>query len=326
MPKKKTVVCCDACGPLTDPQAGSTPLTALQAQAADRLSAFEDDLRRRLNTIPGTDSRLKEAMHYAVFNGGKRLRPLLTFASAEALQLDLTQAQAPACAVELIHCYSLVHDDLPAMDDDDLRRGRPTVHLAFDEATAILTGDALQALAYETLVLDPLLNQQPEAAARMVADLGRACGADGMAGGQALDLAMEGQRPNQAELEHMYALKTGALMRSAVTLPLAYRPELDAAVVEGLRTFGEHIGLAFQIRDDLLEVEGDTAQIGKSTDSDQRHDKATWPSLYGIDAAKTRINDLHGQAMAALNPALDALESDGNGLIWLADQLIHRHW
>ena len=301
-------------------------MTTFQAHAADLLSGFENELRQRLNAVPGTNSRLKEAMHYAIFNGGKRLRPLLTFASAEALNVALGHAQAPACAVELIHCYSLVHDDLPAMDDDDLRRGRPTVHLAFDEATAILTGDALQALAYETLVLDPLLNQQPEAAARMVADLGRACGADGMAGGQALDLALEGQRPSQSELEHMYALKTGALMRSAVTLPLAYRSDVDPAVIDGFKAFGEHIGLAFQIRDDLLEVEGDTAQIGKSADSDQRQDKATWPSLFGVDAARARLSELHNQAMAALEPALKQLDRDGNGLIWLADQLIHRHW
>lgn len=300
-------------------------MSDFQARSSALLRSFEAQLKARLEQVPGRDSRLKEAMHYAVFNGGKRLRPLLTYASAEALALPIALAHAPACAVELIHCYSLVHDDLPAMDDDDLRRGRPTVHLAFDEATAILAGDALQALAYETLALDPDLNTEPAAVAQMVADLGRACGADGMAGGQAIDLALEGQQPDQATLERMYALKTGALICSAVTLPLACRPTLDASVKAGFQVFGQRIGLAFQIRDDLLEVEGDRERIGKSPHSDQRHDKATWPARFGVAAAKSRIEVLHEEAMAALHGALAALDQPpGDGLISLADQLIHR--
>ncbi len=288
------------------------------------LSHFEDSLKARLIATPGTDTRLKEAMHYSVFNGGKRLRPLLVFASAEALGLDPNTILAPACAVELIHCYSLVHDDLPAMDDDDLRRGRPTTHLAFDEATAILVGDALQALAYQLMADDPLRQSHPEGVLRMLLELTDACGADGMAGGQAWDLQLEKQSPDQATLEHMFALKTGALIRASVMMPCLLIDGLSDHALEHLRAFGEHIGLAFQIRDDLLDIEGEAEIIGKPTGSDIAKDKATWPSLFGMDEAKQRINELHDQAMAALQQAQNELKGDQEGLVWLANQLTQR--
>ena len=288
------------------------------------LSHFEDGLKARLIATPGTDTRLKEAMHYSVFNGGKRLRPLLVFASAEALGLDPNTILAPACAVELIHCYSLVHDDLPAMDDDDLRRGRPTTHLAFDEATAILVGDALQALAYQLMADDPLRQSHPEGVLRMLLELTYACGADGMAGGQAWDLQLEKQSPDQATLEHMFALKTGALIRASVMMPCLLIDGLSDHALEHLRAFGEHIGLAFQIRDDLLDIEGEAEIIGKPTGSDIAKDKATWPGLFGMDEAKQRINELHDQAMAALRQAQNELKGDQEGLVWLANQLTQR--
>lgn len=288
------------------------------------LSHFEDSLKARLIATPGTDTRLKEAMHYSVFNGGKRLRPLLVFASAEALGLDPNTTLAPACAVELIHCYSLVHDDLPAMDDDDLRRGRPTTHLAFDEATAILVGDALQALAYQLMADDPLCQSHPQDVLRMLSELTDACGADGMAGGQAWDLQLEKQSPDQATLEQMFALKTGALIRASVMMPCLLVDGLSDHALEHLRAFGDHIGLAFQIRDDLLDIEGEAEIIGKPTGSDLAKDKATWPGLFGMHQAKQRINTLYDQAMASLEHAQSELKGNPEGLVWLANQLTQR--
>lgn len=290
----------------------------------DYLALFEAELTQRLMAQPGVDTRLKEAMHYAVFNGGKRLRPLLVFASAEALDLDPHTVQAMACAVELIHCYSLVHDDLPAMDDDDLRRGRPTTHLAYDEATAILVGDALQALAYQLLASDPLSRSNPVGALDMLNELTEACGADGMAGGQAWDLALEQQQPAQEILEQMFAMKTGALIRASVLMPCLNARILSHGALAQLRAFGDHLGLAFQIRDDLLDIEGEAAIIGKPTGSDEAKAKATWPGLFGIEAAKQRIDELHQHAISALSAAEPELPGESQGLIWLADQLSHR--
>lgn len=289
-------------------------------RAEDRVCRLEAELQRRLDTSLQADSRLSQAMRYAVFNGGKRLRPLLVYASGQALGLKLGQLDGAACAVELIHCYSLVHDDLPAMDDDDLRRGRATTHLAFDEATAILAGDALQALAFQTLAADPELNRSRPAGLNMIAELAAACGAAGMAGGQAQDLELEHQRPDRQTVETMFRLKTGALIRAAVVMPVALRPELPRPQVEALREFGEQIGLAFQIRDDLLDIEGETAVIGKTAGADQALGKATWPGLFGVEAARARIDELDAEARAALR------RIDGNtaDLHWLADRLLHR--
>lgn len=288
------------------------------------LDVFEDQLKNRLVATPGTDTQLKEAMHYSVFNGGKRLRPLLVFAAAEAIGIETESVLAPACAVELIHCYSLVHDDLPAMDDDDLRRGRPTTHLAFDEATAILVGDALQALAYQLLAEDALIQTHPTGVLRMLQELTDACGADGMAGGQAWDLQLEKQHPNQLTLEHMFAMKTGALIRASVLMPCLLVDNLSTPALQSLRDFGDRVGLAFQIRDDLLDVEGEAEVIGKPTGSDAAKQKATWPGLFGLDAAKHRIVELHDQAMTSLNLAKPELKGDTAGLEWLADQLTQR--
>jgi geranylgeranyl pyrophosphate synthase len=259
-------------------------------------------------------------MRYALLNGGKRLRPQLVYASAEALGLDAKRLDAAACAVEMIHCYSLVHDDLPAMDDDDLRRGRPTLHLAFDEATAILAGDALQALAFEALAAEPDLNHPLPAAAAMIKELASACGVAGMAGGQAQDMALEHQRPDRETLETMFRLKTGALIRAAVMMPTALVPDLPVAQVDNLRAFAELIGLAFQIRDDLLDVEGQTEVIGKTAGADEAHGKATWPGLFGIEAAYQRIEELDVRARSALS----GVKGNTEALHWLADRLLHR--
>lgn len=289
---------------------------------ADRCGTLIERANRVLESTLGKagDDRLRQAMHYVVFNGGKRLRPLLVYASGEALNIPIEQLDAPACAVELIHCYSLAHDDLPAMDDDDLRRGQPTAHLAFDEATAILAGDALQALAFEALASAPALKPHPAAAVSMLADLTRACGASGMAGGQALDLQMEGSRPKQTAVEHMLSLKTGALIQAAVVMPWRLSDNPDPAVRQHLARFADAIGLAFQIRDDLLDIEGDPSVTGKASGADQAHDKASWPGLFGIEAARQRIEQLAADATESLRQ----VPGNTQGLFWLAKRLIRR--
>ena len=259
--------------------------------------------------------RLHQAMRQAVFNGGKRIRPALAYATGEILGLEPESVDPAAAAVELIHCYSLVHDDLPAMDDDDLRRGQPTVHKAFDEATAILVGDALQSLAFERLAASRM-----PAAAAAVRILAESAGSTGMAGGQALDLAFESSRPDQAALEEMFRLKTGALIRAAVLMAAAQRPDLEPEVSGDLAEFAEAIGLAFQIRDDLLDVEGTTEEIGKPAGSDQARDKATWPGLFGIEAARTRCQAL----MDAAQDRLQRLPGDPEPLRWLTAMIVNR--
>jgi farnesyl diphosphate synthase len=243
---------------------------------------------------------LHRAMRYAVLGGGKRLRPLLVYAAAHALGRDDAMLDASACAVELIHAYSLVHDDLPAMDDDDLRRGRPTCHIVFGEAMAILAGDALQALAFE-LLADP--GAAPDAATgmRMLHALGRACGAEGMAGGQALDLAAVRRKLTLAELEHMHACKTGALIRASVQLG-ALAAGADDTTLAALDRYAAAVGLAFQVRDDILDVEGESAVIGKTAGKDAAADKPTFPSIIGLDASRARLAELTAVALDAIAP------------------------
>ncbi|HLR86642.1 MAG TPA: farnesyl diphosphate synthase [Wenzhouxiangella sp.] len=286
------------------------------ARANALVQRIEHWLEHRLSALPDDRTRLPEAMRYATLNGGKRLRPLLVYASGEALGLTPDRLDGAAAAVELIHCYSLVHDDLPAMDDDSLRRGQPTTHIAFDEATAILAGDALQALAFEVLAE----TSEPAAACRMSLELTRACGAAGMAGGQALDLQFERQQPERAAVESMYAKKTGALIHAAVMLPAALRPDLPDDHRRALSDFAHAAGLGFQIRDDLLEIEGDTQVIGKSSHSDQVRQKASWPALFGAGEARARIDELTLES----RHALERLPGDHDGLCWLAERLLRR--
>lgn len=285
------------------------------------IQRVETEIKRHLDRrLELADERLLEAMAYAVFNGGKRLRPLLVYASGLDLGLSEAELDAPACAVELIHCYSLVHDDLPAMDDDDLRRGRPTLHLAYDEATAILAGDALQAMAFQILAEDTHSESGRSARLAMVAELALACGAAGMAGGQMQDLAMEHQTPDRQAVETMFRLKTGALIEASVMMPAMLVPGKPPEQIAALREFGERIGLAFQIRDDLLDIEGETAIIGKKTGADLELGKANWPSLFGVEAAWQRIQELDAQARAALQ----GLDREMHNLHALADILLHR--
>ncbi len=273
-------------------------MTTVLARYRERVDAALEQALPASDTRP---ARLHAAMRYAVLGGGKRIRPALCYAAAEALQVPLAAVDPAAMAIELIHAYSLVHDDLPAMDDDDLRRGQPTCHRAFDEATAILAGDALQALALELLAA-PQPHFPPAAQLRMVQLLTRACGSQGMAGGQALDLAAEGTPPEHmalTALETVHRLKTGALMHASVRLP-AELAGPDAR--RHLDRFGELLGLAFQIQDDILDVAGDTAVLGKHAGMDAAHRKATYPAVCGLPAAEARVAALHEQALAALAP------------------------
>ena len=261
---------------------------------------MEHALDARLPPATAVPTRLHEAMRYSVLGGGKRIRPALLFATARTLGLAEGEVEAAACAVELIHVYSLVHDDLPAMDDDDLRRGRPTCHKAFDEATAVLVGDALQPLAFQLLARDPALPASAAIRLRLVDLLCEASGTFGMAGGQAIDLQAQGQRPDIAQVEDMHARKTGAIIRASVLMAAECVPQLDPRLHAALNEFATAIGLAFQIQDDLLDVLGDVSTLGKATGADSQRDKPTHPSIIGIAASQERVNLLHGQALGAL--------------------------
>lgn len=255
--------------------------------------------------LPAADAvpqRLHAAIRYSTLGGGKRLRPALVYATGRMLGVDEAVLDVPAAAVELVHVYSLVHDDLPAMDDDDLRRGRPTCHKAFDEATAILAGDALQVLAFEVLALRGPASLGAAARMAMVRCLAEASGTAGMAGGQAIDLAAVGRDLSAAEVEQMHRLKTGALLNGSIELAGHAAGSLSPATAAALQQFGRSLGLAFQIVDDLLDVEGDPALLGKATGADAARHKPTYPGAVGLAAAHARAESLTAEALAALQP------------------------
>lgn len=263
---------------------------------------MEGALAARLPRTDETPERLHAAMRYSVLGGGKRVRPILLLATARALGLTEEDVEAAACALELVHVYSLVHDDLPSMDDDDLRRGRPTCHKAYDEATALLVGDALQSLAFELLARDAALPADPAIRVRLVELLARAIGSLGMAGGQAIDLEAEGRKLAVAQIEEMHSLKTGALIRASVMMGAACVPRLEPRLEQALAGFAAPIGLAFQIQDDLLDVLSDTATLGKAAGADQERGKPTYPAIVGVSASQEQVRRLHGQAMESLAP------------------------
>ena len=284
------------------------------------------DYTRRVNeklddALPGArqpPERLHEAMRYAVFNGGKRVRPLLVYAAGESLGVDARRLDAPAVAIELIHAFSLVHDDLPAMDDDDLRRGQPTVHRKFDEATAILAADALQPLAFAVLSNARAIPTDKRLA--LIDILATAAGSLGMTGGQSLDLEAEGKKLSPADIETMFSLKTGALIVAAVMSAATLANDIGQHEERAMRTFAESLGLAFQIKDDILDVEGDTDVIGKPSGSDEKLDKSSYPSIVGLDASRKRCNDLMTSGLAAI----DRLGDSAEPLRWLAHYIVER--
>ncbi len=295
---------------------------AFGAQLEIWRTRMEAALAARLPPATTVPARLHEAMRYSVLGGGKRIRPALLFATARTLGLSEDQVEAAACAIELIHVYSLVHDDLPAMDDDDLRRGRPTCHKAFDEATAVLVGDALQPLAFQLLARDPALPASPAIRLRLVDILSEASGTFGMAGGQAIDLAVQGQRVDIAQVEDLHARKTGAIIRASVLMAAECVPQLEQSAYTALNEFATAIGLAFQIQDDLLDVLGDVSTLGKATGADRERDKPTHPAIIGIEASQERVHLLHGQALAALS----GFGERAAPLRSLADWLLSRHY
>jgi len=246
-------------------------------------------------------ARLCDAMRYSVLGGGKRLRALLVYTTGEAFGATRANLDAPAAAVEIIHAYSLIHDDLPAMDDDDLRRGRPSCHRAFDEGTAILAGDALQAYAFELLAVRTAA-LDPAARIQMLVTLAAAIGTNGMAGGQAIDLGAVGRKLSLSELELMHRRKTGALITGSVELGAQAAGLLSGAELETMRRYGDELGLAFQIQDDILDVTGDTATLGKRQGADALHDKPNYPSILGLDAARTLAARHRDAALAAIEP------------------------
>ncbi|MDP3335070.1 MAG: (2E,6E)-farnesyl diphosphate synthase [Methylococcaceae bacterium] len=261
----------------------------------------EAALEERLPSEKVLPQKLHRAMRYSVLNGGKRMRPMLTYSTGVALGIAPELLDGPACAVEFIHVYSLIHDDLPAMDDDDLRRGKPTCHVAFDEATAILAGDALQALAFEVLAHDPSINASAEARLKMITALTRASGSQGMVGGQAIDLESVGTQLTLPELENMHIHKTGALIRASVNMATLAKADIDPVVATKLDHYAKCIGLSFQVQDDILDEESDTATLGKTQGKDKDTNKPTYPALLGLAGAKQKALELHEHAVESLS-------------------------
>jgi geranylgeranyl pyrophosphate synthase len=294
----------------------------LPATFENRIAHYTERVAAKLDSVlpaaTHSPQLLHDAMRYAVFNGGKRVRPLLVYAAGECLQISEQVLDAPAAAIELIHAFSLVHDDLPAMDNDDLRRGKPTVHRKYDEATAILAADALQPLAFSVLADIPDAPRQ--ARLRLVKMVADACGSLGMTGGQSLDLSAEGRELNVDEIEHMYAMKTGALIHASVVAPTLLSDAVSDEHSAAIDAFGRTIGIAFQIKDDILDVEGETEVIGKQSGADQRLNKATYPGLVGIEKARQRCDELLDSALQKL----DDFGEDAASLRWLAQFIVER--
>jgi farnesyl diphosphate synthase/geranylgeranyl diphosphate synthase type II len=292
--------------------------TAFNQQLLASQQRCEKALTHALNHLSISDSYLADAMAYSLFNGGKRVRPFLVQATAQAMGIDDDRVDIAMAAVEMVHSYSLVHDDLPAMDDDDLRRGEPTCHIKFNEATAILAGDALLTGAFEILAdmsSDYTANQRLQ----LIKLLSQGSGASGMVAGQAIDLASVGKEVDLAHLERMHDHKTGALIRMSVLMG-AHCGQPDEATLDKLTTYANAIGLAFQVQDDILDIESDTETLGKQQGADVALNKPTYPALLGMAGAKEKAAQLHQQALQALAQ----LSGDTSALAQLADYIISR--
>lgn len=286
---------------------------------------LDQQLSAVLPSASSVSPRLLEAMRYSVFNGGKRIRPILAYAACEAVGGSSVQVIPAACAVELMHAYSLVHDDLPAMDDDDLRRGKPTCHKAYDEATAILVGDTLQSLSFEVLSnpsLCPESTLSPDTRLQLVSILSQASGLSGMAGGQAMDQLSTGLTLDQAQLERMHSHKTGALINASVRMGALCQERVSGQQLQQLECYSQAIGLAFQVQDDILDVISDTATLGKQQGADIAMDKPTYVSLMGLKEAQALASELHKTALRSLE---DFPES-ANPLRQLADFIVQRSY
>ncbi|NND65013.1 MAG: geranyl transferase [Gammaproteobacteria bacterium] len=297
--------------------------TELNEKRVIELRQRVDNVLERLLPKPDkVPETLHQAMRYVVLGGGKRLRPILMYAAGEAVGGDLERLDAAAAAVEMVHAYSLVHDDLPAMDDDHLRRGRTTCHIEFDEATAILVGDALQSLAFSVISRDLRLSQHASQQTQTIEELSRAIGSQGMAGGQALDLAAEKQTLTLDQLQTLHSMKTGALIQASVRIGALAQPKLSGAEVAALTDYARCIGLAFQIRDDVLGVEGDEKKLGKPVGRDNQRGKNTYPRLMGLSEAKAHASRLSHRAI----DQLDRFGDRANVLRYLANFIIARSY
>ena len=294
-------------------------------QLIDQLQDARNDVEATLNHYfdqpLDTEQTIKEATHYGVLNGGKRLRPYLVYATGRMMGAQKKDLDILAAAIECIHSYSLVHDDLPAMDDDDLRRGRPTCHIVYGEANAILAGDALQTLAFDLIANHPF-SVPPAQQIKMIASLSKASGIEGMVGGQALDIEATDKEISVSQLERIHQLKTGALLNCAITLGALSANSCDEHTLKQLNLFGQAIGLAFQVQDDILDVEADTETLGKPQGSDIAANKATYPALLGMAGAKQKAQDLLAQA----HQALEAIDYDTSELASLASYIVERNY
>ncbi len=291
------------------------PLKQLTQQYQQRVDRALEQLIENTSDIA---AELHQAIHYSVFNGGKRVRPLLVYLTGQALGISPEHQDASACAVELIHCYSLVHDDMPAMDDDDLRRGKPTCHKQFSEATALLTGDALQTLAFEVLSQNTLLGAPLNLA--MIQALAHASGAAGMAGGQAIDLSATGKILSLQQLKTMHEHKTGALILASVQLGALCSAQTTSEEFKALKNYAKNIGLSFQIKDDILDIESDTLTLGKQQGADVSLNKATYPALLGLKGAKKMAQQCHQNALESLTQ----FDQKADPLRWLSEYIITR--
>lgn len=295
---------------------------AFQSHLAAYQKRVDSALDKYLPAEDPPEHNLAEAIRYSVIGGGKRIRPAMVYAAGEAMGVSTNLLDIPACAVEMIHAYSLIHDDLPAMDNDDLRRGRATCHKAFDEATAILAGDALQALAYEILAKDKHAELTPEHRIAMLSLLTEASGAHGMAGGQAVDLASVGKQLTLPQLEHMHRLKTGALIRASILLGGMCKHDITQDEIDILDGYAQCIGLSFQIQDDILDVVGDTETLGKPQGSDEAQEKPTFPAILGLDASRQRALEQHEKALKILQP----LDEKADTLRLLSAYIVERQF
>ncbi|AGH45972.1 (2E,6E)-farnesyl diphosphate synthase [Paraglaciecola psychrophila] len=292
-------------------------LSTFQQASRDRVNSI---LSQAINALPEHSEKLKQAMEYALLIGGKRMRPFLVYATGKMLSVQEKDLDGPAAAIEAIHAYSLIHDDLPAMDNDDLRRGHPTCHIQFDEAIAILAGDALQTLAFEILCDYPLSNTLGIKRIELVKIISQAAGYNGMCGGQAMDLAATGQHITQKQLEDLHDKKTGSLLSACVEMTIALAVNITPQSRQHLMRFAKIIGLAFQVQDDILDVVSDSTVLGKPQGSDQAQNKSTYPAMLGLEQAQAYLEDLHQQALQALR----ALPYNTQMLVSFTDFVIHR--
>ena len=292
-------------------------LSIFQKSSCDRVNST---LIETIKVLPIHSERLKHAMEYALLIGGKRVRPFLVYATGEMLSVQKEELDGPAAAIEAIHAYSLIHDDLPAMDNDSLRRGHPTCHIKFDEATAILAGDALQTLAFEILCDYPLSSELANKRIELVKIISKAAGYNGMCGGQAMDLAATGQHITQQRLEDLHSKKTGALLIACVEMAIALAVEITPQSQQHLMDFARILGLAFQVQDDILDVVSDSTVLGKPQGSDQAQNKSTYPAMLGLEQSQVYLDDLHQQALQALH----ALPYNTKMLVSFTNFVIHR--